>query len=66
VRAVRGIGYMWGMDVMQPAGEVVAAAREAGLLVCTAGEFTVRLLPPLVATREELSEGMATLESVLS
>jgi len=66
VRAVRGIGYMWGIDVMQPAGEVVAAAREAGLLVCTAGEFTVRLLPPLVATREELCDGMAKLESVLS
>ena len=66
VRAVRGIGYMWGIDVMQPASEVVAAAREAGLLVCSAGEFTVRLLPPLVATREELSEGMMQLESVLS
>ena len=66
VRAVRGLGYMWGVDVMQPAGEVVAAAREAGLLVCSAGEFTVRLLPPLVATREELSDGVAKLESALS
>lgn len=65
VRAVRGLGYMWGIDVMQPAGEVIAAAREAGLLVCSAGEFTVRLLPPLVATRGELCEGVAKLESVL-
>jgi predicted acetylornithine/succinylornithine family transaminase len=65
IRAVRGVGYMWGIDVMQPAGEVVAHAREAGLLVCGAGEHTVRILPPLVAGREELGRGLAVLEEVL-
>ena len=65
IRAVRGIGYMWGIDVMQPAGDVVARAREAGLLICGAGEHTLRVLPPLVAGREELSRGLAILEEVL-
>ncbi len=65
VRAVRGIGFMWGLDVMQPAAETVARALEAGLLVCSAGDFTVRLLPPLVATRAELAEGLALLEAAL-
>jgi len=65
VRAVRGIGFMWGLDVMRPAAETVQAALEAGLLVCSAGEFTVRLLPPLVATRAELEEGLSILESAL-
>ena len=65
VRAVRGIGFMWGLDVMQPAADTVRAALEAGLLVCSAGEFTVRLLPPLVATRAELEEGLSILESAL-
>ena len=65
IRAVRGIGYMWGIDVMQPAGDVVARAREAGLLICGAGEHTLRILPPLVAGREELSRGLAILEEVL-
>ncbi|HEX6808267.1 MAG TPA: acetylornithine transaminase [Gemmatimonadaceae bacterium] len=65
VRAVRGIGFMWGLDVMQPAAETVAGALEAGLLVCSAGDFTVRLLPPLVATRAELAEGLALLEAAL-
>ena len=65
VRAVRGIGFMWGLDVMRPAAETVHAALEAGLLVCSAGEFTVRLLPPLVATRAELEEGLSILESAL-
>lgn len=65
VRAVRGIGYMWGVDVMRPASEIVRRALDGGLLVCTAGEFTVRLLPPLIATRDELAEGLGVLESAL-
>jgi acetylornithine/succinyldiaminopimelate/putrescine aminotransferase len=56
---------MWGLDVMGTASHVVSEAAAAGLLVCTAGEYTVRLLPPLVAMREELAEGLAVLESVL-
>src|SRR5690242_3519119 len=65
VRAVRGIGYMWGIDIMGTASHVVDAAREAGLLTCTAGDCTVRLLPPLVTTREELALGLDILEQVL-
>lgn len=65
IRGVRGAGYMWGVDVMGTAAHVVSEAQEAGLLVCGAGEYTVRLLPPLVATREELAQGIALLEQVL-
>jgi acetylornithine/N-succinyldiaminopimelate aminotransferase len=65
IRAVRGIGYMWGIDVMGTAAHVVAEAFSAGLLTCTAGDYTVRLLPPLVATREELAIGLQILEEIL-
>jgi acetylornithine/N-succinyldiaminopimelate aminotransferase len=65
LRAVRGVGMIWGVDVGEPAGAVVARAREAGLLVCSAGDYTVRLLPPLTSTRAELERGLALLESVL-
>jgi acetylornithine/N-succinyldiaminopimelate aminotransferase len=61
IRAVRGVGYLWGIDVTRPAGEIVANARDAGLLILTAGDFTLRLLPPLIATRDELAEGVAQL-----
>ena len=56
---------MWGLDVTVPAGQIVTAAMEAGLLVCSAGEHTVRLLPPLVATRDDLAEAVAILEDIL-
>jgi predicted acetylornithine/succinylornithine family transaminase len=65
LRGVRGMGYMWGVDVMEPAGEVVKRALEAGLLVCSAGDYTVRLLPPLIATRSDLSRGLDLLEGAL-
>jgi acetylornithine/N-succinyldiaminopimelate aminotransferase len=66
IRAVRGVGYMWGFDVTSAASQVVADALEAGLLVCSAGDHTVRMLPPLVATRDELATGLSILEGVLS
>jgi acetylornithine/N-succinyldiaminopimelate aminotransferase len=66
IRAVRGVGYLWGIDVTRPAGEIVANAREAGMLILTAGDYTVRLLPPLIATREELAHGVEQLERALS
>ena len=65
IRGVRGVGYMWGIDVMGTAAHVVSEAQAAGLLLCTAGEYTVRILPPLVATRDELALGLSTLEQVL-
>jgi predicted acetylornithine/succinylornithine family transaminase len=65
IRAVRGVGYMWGIDVMGTAAHVVSEALAAHLLVCSAGEYTVRLLPPLVASRDELALGLDLLEQVL-
>jgi acetylornithine/N-succinyldiaminopimelate aminotransferase len=65
IRAVRGLGYIWGIDVMGTAAHVVTEAFSAGLLTCSAGDYTVRLLPPLVTTREELSIGLQILEEIL-
>jgi acetylornithine/N-succinyldiaminopimelate aminotransferase len=65
IRQVRGAGFMWGIDVMGTAAHVVSEALANGLLVLTAGEYTVRLLPPLVATKEELARGLQILEEVL-
>jgi acetylornithine/succinyldiaminopimelate/putrescine aminotransferase len=65
IRQVRGKGLIWGVDVMNTAAHVVNEALNRGLLVCSAGEHTVRLLPPLVATQAELAEGLAILESIL-
>lgn len=64
-RAVRGVGLIWGIDVVEPAAGVVSRAMDAGLLILSAGEYTLRLLPPLVMTRDELKKGLECLEEVL-
>ena len=65
IRAIRGTGFMWGVDVGEPAGDVVTRARDAGLLILTAGDHTLRFLPPLVTTRADLARGLAILEQVI-
>ena len=65
IRAVRGMGLMWGLDVVEPAAGVVARAMDAGLLILSAGEYTLRLLPPLVMSRDNMRDGLESLEEVL-
>jgi len=66
VVAVRGRGLMWGIELVEPAAPYVTAARDRGLLVCTAGAQVIRLVPPLVVTREELERAVAILDEVLT
>lgn len=65
VRAIRGRGLMWGVDITDPAKDVVARALDLGLLLVGAGDHTLRLLPPLVITRPELAEGLAILDRAI-
>jgi acetylornithine/N-succinyldiaminopimelate aminotransferase len=65
IRDVRGVGFIWGIDVHEPAGDVIARARDEGLLLVGAGDYTLRLLPPLVATRGDLEEGLHRLQRAL-
>ena len=65
VRAVRGAGLMWGVDTHEGAGAIVERARALGLLVLTAGDHTLRLLPPLVIDAADVARGVALLEAAL-
>ena len=66
VKDVRGRGLLWGLELVEPAAPFVAAARERGLLVLTAGPQVIRVIPPLVITEAELERGAAILEDVLA
>ncbi len=66
VRAIRGTGFMWGMDVHEPAATVIGRAFDRGLLLVSAGEHTLRFLPPLVMTQEELAAGLALVEQAIA
>jgi acetylornithine/N-succinyldiaminopimelate aminotransferase len=65
VRAIRGTGYIWGLDVVESANDIVKRGWESGLLTLTAGEHTLRILPPLVMNRDDLMRGVQILESIV-
>jgi acetylornithine/N-succinyldiaminopimelate aminotransferase len=65
VRAVRGMGYMWGIDVVEPANDIVKRGWDEGLLTLTAGDHTLRLLPPLIMNRDDLERGVSIIESII-
>lgn len=64
--AVRGRGYMIGIQLKGDPGPMVNSLREAGLLVPPAGGQVVRFLPPLVADRTELDAAVALFDRVLT
>jgi acetylornithine/N-succinyldiaminopimelate aminotransferase len=66
VDCVRGMGLMLGVKLHQPPADVVAAARARGLLVATAGDNTIRLLPPLIITRQHVDEAIKILDETLA
>lgn len=63
---VRGIGLMIGIKVKCDPALVQKEAIKKGLLVLTAGKDVVRLLPPLVITKNELKAGLDIILDILS
>lgn len=63
IKSLSGAGLMIGIETMAPAGEIMAAAREEGVLVLTA-KTKVRLLPPLNIGFEELKKAISVLIKV--
>jgi acetylornithine/N-succinyldiaminopimelate aminotransferase len=58
---VRGAGLLLGMKCVLPQGTVQAACIAEGLLVLTAGDNVLRLVPPLVLTDADCAEAVAML-----
>ena len=63
----RGMGLMIGIEMAEgySNGEIAGKLIDAGLLVLTAGAG-MRLLPPLVITKEEMDKGLAIMKATLS
>lgn len=58
VRAVRGRGLMIGVDLGDLAPAVLEGCHQRGLLANVTAGTTLRLLPPLVVTREEIDRAV--------
>lgn len=66
VKEIRGRGLMWGIELNGvKAKEIQEELIEKGILVLSAGENVLRLLPPLIITKEELEMGIENIKDVL-
>ena len=54
IREVRGLGLMIGIELKEKAGPYVKLLMERGVITLLAGSFVIRLLPPLVITKDEV------------
>ena len=61
----RGTGLMQGLVCKGPVGDTINKAMENGLILISAGANIIRLVPPLVITKENVDEMTAILETCL-
>lgn len=59
VKCVRGLGLMLGVVLDRPAGPLSSILLKKHLITLTAGETVLRLVPPLIITREEADQAVA-------
>ena len=59
---VRGKGLMIGVEIKYPCGKFVDFAREHGVLVNCTSDSVLRLVPPLVITKEQIDTVVDVLE----
>lgn len=65
VKSITGLGLMLGIELKtKNAGEIAKKCSENGLLILTA-KTKLRMLPPLVITKEEIDKGIAILKQFL-
>jgi acetylornithine aminotransferase len=53
VKSIRALGFMFGIELVQPCAELVANALEKNILINVTAGNVIRLLPPLVINSDE-------------
>lgn len=65
VKEIRGLGLMLGMELRYDVYGVILKAIQKGVLVIDAGRTIIRLLPPLVITKEQIDRVVTVLDEAL-
>lgn len=63
---VKGKGLIQGLEITRPTGEVAAKALEEGLVIISAGQNVLRMIPPLIIEKEHVDEMVEKLKKVLA
>ncbi|MGN0386118.1 MAG: aspartate aminotransferase family protein [Lachnospiraceae bacterium] len=65
VKDVRGAGLMLGMELDRPVAPYIVKAQEKGLMLINAGQYIIRMVPPLVITKQNVDDMIAILRECL-
>ncbi len=65
IKEVRGLGLMIGIELKEKAGPHVRALGESGIIALLAGNFVIRLMPPLVISEQEIDQVVETFSEIL-
>ena len=63
---IRGSGYMVGVEFTEPVGDLVKTCVDNGLLIISAGENTLRFIPPLIVGTDEIDVAVDTVADALA
>lgn len=56
VKAIRAAGFMFGIELTMPCGELVKLALDKGILLNVTADRVIRLLPPLIINADEAQQ----------
>jgi acetylornithine/LysW-gamma-L-lysine aminotransferase len=65
VKEVRGLGLMLGIELRYDVYGVIMKALSKGVLVIDAGRTVIRILPPLVISKEQIDQVIKVLDEAL-
>jgi acetylornithine/LysW-gamma-L-lysine aminotransferase len=66
IREVRGLGLMIGIELKEKAGPSIQKLMEKGVIALLAGTTVIRLLPPLVISKNQIDAVVSALGEVLA
>ncbi len=66
IKETRGLGLMIGIELKEQAGPYVLALMDKGIIALQAGKYVIRLLPPLIITREEIDLVVESIKEILT
>lgn len=65
IKEIRSCGLLIGIEFVSDPIAIVGSCKSAGLLVVKAGHNTIRMLPPLIVSKDDIDSAVSILENVL-
>jgi acetylornithine/succinyldiaminopimelate/putrescine aminotransferase len=65
IKDVRGLGLMIGIELDQDVKPIIEAGYERGIILLSAGQKVIRLLPPLIVSGSDIEQVLQALTEIL-